>query len=848
MSRKSLSFFLSMTAATILILLTTAFSVAGDEDGKLNVAQSLITKLDRIEASLERENLSEESLDSLRTELIAIEEEAISGKNDMQPQLEEAKARLEALKPAETKEGENASAETEALTSRRDELEQQIAELDGQYKLITSSLVRAGQLNNKITFIRQDRFTKRLFEQNGTILNPSLWVSGIAGIASSFDVAGKLFSDWGAFLASRAADKIWLIIGMIVVVALLIAGPLRWFLFSVLSRLTKIEDPTPMQRSLFACMTIIAYTTIPISTLLGAKLILSNAGLMPTRIEQFSNHLSYVLFAISLAYGLIRVLLAPRRPNYRLLNLRDGDAIRLYGIGLSLLAIFALETFFDETRQLFFTPLDATMLISGLSAILVAMSIWVGMRTIIAAEPAQKSEHHLMRGFSLPGFIQITRPLIWLACLTIIATPILGFISLGSFLAVQLGRIFIILALVGILSALIDNFLTEYLEKSDHRTQNYSRTVGIGTRTINQLGVLANGLVRILLYIGAALAIFAPWGVESTDFTTSLRNAIFNIQIGDLSISPINILGALLVLIVTLVLVRSLQRWMEKRLLPATDLDPGLKNSIQTSVGYVGFILAVMLAFSYMGVNLSNIALVAGALSVGIGFGLQSIVNNFVSGLILLVERPIKTGDWVVVGNDQGYVRKISVRATKIETFDRATVIVPNSDLISNRVMNWMHNGSMGRVIIPIGVSYDADPEKVRDILLKVANESEYVASYPGPSVFFMDFGASSLDFELRCYIQDINSSLSAKSALRFAIFREMKGAQIEIPFPQQDIHVRSVTMPEENLSMPDKQGQNDSARKADSSRLNADEIDLDSDSTSEIGTASGGQENNGEH
>ena len=197
-----------------------------------------------------------------------------------------------------------------------------------------------------------------------------------------------------------------------------------------------------------------------------------------------------------------------------------------------------------------------------------------------------------------------------------------------------------------------------------------------------------------------------------------------------------------------------------------------------------------------MGLDLSNIALVAGALSVGIGFGLQSIVNNFVSGLILLAERPIKTGDWVVVGGDQGYVRKISVRATKIETFDRATVIVPNAELISNRVMNWMHDGSMGRIIIPVGVSYDADPEQVREILLRIADESEYVSSYPGPSVFFMDFGASSLDFELRCYIQDINSSLSAKSALRFAIFKAMKEAGIEIPFPQQDIHVRSLSAP----------------------------------------------------
>ena len=303
--------------------------------------------------------------------------------------------------------------------------------------------------------------------------------------------------------------------------------------------------------------------------------------------------------------------------------------------------------------------------------------------------------------------------------------------------------------------------------------------------------------MRILLYVAAAFLIFAPWGVQSTNFLSSMQEALFGVQIGDLIISPINILGAVVVFIVTLVLVKSIQGWMERRLMPTTSLDTGLKNSILTSVSYVGFILAVMLGFSYMGLDLSNIAIVAGALSVGIGFGLQSIVNNFVSGLILLVERPIKTGDWVVVGEDQGFVQKISVRATKIETFDRATVIVPNSELIASKVMNWMHSGSMGRVIVPVGVSYDSDPELVRETLLKVADECDYIASYPEPAVFFLDFGASSLDFDLRAYVQDVTTSLSAKSALRYAIFKAFDEAGIEFPFPQQDVHVRSISFPD---------------------------------------------------
>ncbi|TLP46777.1 mechanosensitive ion channel family protein [Cohaesibacter sp. CAU 1516] len=789
----------------VLLLITTlaAGAVSGARAQTTeapNVADTLLVQLDQIEATLNRDGLSEDTFSELRSSLSDIEAKATAQKSQVQPLLQEAKARLEALKPAETKEGEEAATEADSLKTRREELQEQVTQIDAQLKLISSSLVRAEQLNNRITLARQDRFTRQLFERSGTILNPALWLNGLSGSVTTWQAVTTLFSDWGRYLITRAADHIWQVIGVILIVAVVIVGPLRFLLFSGLRRLSNLEDPTALQRSLYACWAVFVYTIVPVLIFLAVILILDNADLMPRRVEALMSELGSVVFTLSLSYGLIRVLLAPSRPTYRLLNISDSDANKLYGIALTLLAIYGFEITLDETDQTLLTPLETTILLSGIASILTAILIWTGQRVMINTTPQHETPVDesltLPSGFNLPGFLRLLQPFIWIACLVIGLAPILGFVSLGSFLAMQLGRTFIILGLLGIFSALIDNFLNEELETGNTAAQKISRAMGITPKTVNQFSVLFNGLMRILLYVGAALLIFTPWGVESTGFFSSLEKAIFNIQIGDLSISPINIVGALAVFIVTLVLVKSIQRWMEQRLMPATDLDTGLKNSIQTSIGYVGFILAAMLAFSYMGVNLSNIALVAGALSVGIGFGLQSIVNNFVSGLILLVERPIKTGDWVVVGNDQGYVSKISVRATKIETFDRATVIVPNSDLISNRVMNWMHNGSMGRIIVPVGVSYDSDPEQVRDILMRVASQSDQVSSYPSPSVYFMEFGASSLDFELRCFIHDINSSLSAKSDLRFAIFKALKEANIEIPFPQQDVYIRSMAAP----------------------------------------------------
>ncbi len=787
----------------VLCLLLGSLSMADAQTGDAkDQTDSMIARLDQIEATLNRKTLSDQTYTSLKADLTQIDTEAKALQDKLQPQLQETQARANTLKPADPKDGTEANPETEELAKRRQELQTQLSELDAQIKLVSSAIVRSEQLSNRITVARQQRFTSQLLERSNTILDPTLWVKGLAGLITTWRVTLTLLSDWASYLSTKAADQIWSMLAMLLFVILLIFGPLRILLFVGLSRLASLESPTALQRSYFASWAVLVYTIFPVAILWAITLILSNANLLPSRIELLLDHLSFVVFSGSLSYGLTRVLLAPGRPNYRLLKLESGDARKIFSVALALIVTFVVETLVNQVDELLFAPLETTIFLNGVAAVLIAVLVFIGLRLLIAAQPDQSvapvESEEIQNGFSLPRFIRLLQPLVWLVCLIVGAAPILGFVSLGAFVAEQMGRLFVILGILGILSALIDNFLLEYLGSTDGPKQRISKAMGVSTSAVNQLGVLLNGIVRVLLYLSAALLIFSPWGVESTDFLSSLKNAIFNVKLGDLTISPVNILGALLVFIIAIVLLKSVERWIEQRWLPATNLDAGLKSSIQTSLGYLGVIIAAMIAFSYMGLDLSNIALVAGALSVGIGFGLQSIVNNFVSGLILLVERPIKTGDWVVVGSDQGYIKKISVRATKIETFDRATVVVPNSELISNRVMNWMHNGSMGRIIVPIGVSYDADPEQVRQILLDVADANGYVTSYPAPVVYFMDFGASSLDFELRCFVQDVNNSMTAKSDLRFAIFKALKDARIEIPFPQQDVHVRSVTMPEE--------------------------------------------------
>ena len=306
-------------------------------------------------------------------------------------------------------------------------------------------------------------------------------------------------------------------------------------------------------------------------------------------------------------------------------------------------------------------------------------------------------------------------------------------------------------------------------------------------------------------------AVFVVWLLEIWGLPEALQQQLYKwvldgITVGSLTVKPARIVLA----IITLTVLLGFSGWLRSRLkrkwLPRTKMDRGAREATVTMSGYVAVALAVLIALAVSGFSFTNLAIIAGALSVGIGFGLQTIVNNFVSGLILLFERPIKTGDWIVVGNTEGYVKRIRIRSTEIQTFDRADVIVPNSDLISSQVTNWMLKDPRGRIRIAVSVAYGSDTEKVRDILLQLAAEHEEIigdGSSPQPRVLFLAFGESSLDFELRCHIKNIDMRRIVISDINFAVDRAFRAHGIEIPFPQRDVHIRN--WPVEKKEVPTK-------------------------------------------
>jgi len=495
-----------------------------------------------------------------------------------------------------------------------------------------------------------------------------------------------------------------------------------------------------------------------------------------------ASFVAFTMFAVVRA--LTWTVMATNRAEWRMVPLNDAAALSLRRIIVGIAAVYAIGLVLNEFIELIFAPPPLKIVLNSIASLALAWLIFELVRTRFTPPEGHDRDVLLLSPLWLKIPLLVSAVAIAVACIA-------GYIGFARFLSGQVVVTGSIIVITLLAFAAISEFTQSMFSQEVLPDRTLPAELNLTETGRRRSAVITRIILSVLTALAAGLAILLQWGFDWGDMLVWARRAFFGFEVGAIRISPAAILIGIALFIAGVFLTRILQRSLSNTLLAPHRMDGGLSNSIRVGIGYLGFALSALLAISYAGFSFTNLAIVAGALSVGIGFGLQSIVNNFVSGLILLAERPIQVGDWITVGDKEGYVREISVRATVIETFDRASLIIPNSDLMTGAVTNWTYGNRLGRVIVRVGTSYDADPHLVHETLVDIGRNCTLALTNPPPSAVFEDFADSTLNFSLRIYIADINNILRAQTELRMDIWKVFREKDISIDFPQLDVHLK---------------------------------------------------------
>jgi len=715
--------------------------------------------LDEIESAVDSEDITSETLAGFRDKLNSATDILRKKIDWLEPRAREAEDRLKELGPAPAK---DAPAESAEIASQREELTAQFNDVDGELKQARVLTVRTDQLGDRVAQKRHALYANELFARSASILDPSFWSEVYRALPIELRSIEALLDTW----SEHHTRPRWAAAALIIIVIIALAVVLtRWWLPRLIG-----EPSNTRSAKAWAALWVFAWFAIrtPLAGF-AALLALTTFGLLTVRLEQIGQGLVAGMAAAAFGHGVARGLLAPEHPQRRLVQEDDETARCFYNHLVWASRALGVLIVLQVIHKTLFAPLVITVATNALFAAATAAFL---VHLVLRLGSIKKN-----RGDALIA-ASWAHPLGLLMAVLIAVALVAGYAGVAAFISL---RVIVAAAVFGALFLLlvITQTLFASINEQTAKGQMLAENLGINPRTLGLSGALLSALIRVLLIVASFLLIIGPWEVSTADLFDTVRNIPFGFKIGEIRVSFQTILAAIVILVLLLVVVRLMQRWLERELLPRTGLEPSLQLSIVTIFGYVGAITAITLALSGLGFDLQKIALIAGALSVGIGFGLQSIVSNFVSGLILLTERPIRVGDSIVVKGEEGWVRRVRVRATEIETFDRASVIIPNSEFITGVVKNWTRANRLGRIVVKVGVGYESDPVQVRDILTDIANAHPQVVQTPPPAAYLVAFGETALEFELRCVVAEVEKGLSVRSDLHYAIIQKFREAAI---------------------------------------------------------------------
>ncbi|GIX14108.1 MAG: mechanosensitive ion channel protein MscS [Paracoccaceae bacterium] len=769
-------------AALVLVLATAAAALAqsaGDEIARLAPRWEEVSA--RIEAQIANPAIASDVLEGLRAEAVAVRDEARRLRDAAAEAVAPLRAQLDALGPPPAE----GATEAPEIAEQRRQLSEAIARAEVPVKTAEAALRRAEAIISSIDSTLRGRFRDELLTLGPSPLSPGAWQAAAGDLMrrTQLELRDAMAG------ASRAGSALWVAAALAALgLALLIAvrgAVTRWFR-ARLARAMHGGRGGGLRGLLDGLGLMISAALIPGLGLVLIVLAVRTSGIINGAAAPLIRDMGWLAIAMIGAYWLSETLFGPDVPARGLFPMGPDAARRARRATLVLGVVLGLDLMLIRGESAAWRSIESLSVISFVLIVLGSLSLWRLAGAIGAEVPAEArddcEEEEGETGEAIGRAVR--RLVVQAARLVAIVAPVLAAVGLNAAARFLLYPTLISGALFGacvVLVALVDEAVEAALRDSSGPSRLNGRLRLIPVLFGFVLGILALPLLALI------------WGARESDLDGIRAMLVEGISIGETRISPVDFIVFVVIFSAGYLLTRLLQGLLRVAVLPQTSLDTGGQKAVASIVGYLGIVLAALAAISATGLDLSNLAIVAGALSVGIGFGLQTVVSNFVSGLILLIERPIKEGDWVKVGEVEGTVRRIAVRATEIQTFDRAVVTVPNADFITSTVMNRTHRSTTGRIILKVGVAYGTDTRRVERILSEVARGCDLLLPRPEPKVVFRGFGADSLDFELFCYLRDVTTTLDATTFLNHAIAERFREEGIEIPFAQRDIHLRDL-------------------------------------------------------
>ncbi|WP_397542067.1 DUF3772 domain-containing protein [Roseovarius salis] len=721
----------------------------------------------RAEEAVEAGRASTAALESLRAELVKWRDRFQRAQQSNASTIETVEGQLDALGPP-PEEG----TESPEIAQEREQLNARLSQLRAPVKKAEVAYSRADGLIGGIDRIIRERQTEQLLEFGPSPVNPVHWLPALNTLRQAAgQLKGEFVSAWSNPVQRGETQEDLPPVVVLLAVGLVLVFRGRQWSRRLMRRVVGDHPGAGLWLAGFAIS--LGSLVLPFLGVYALIEAVYATGLVGLRTDQWLAAFLPAAFVFLIARWLSTRIFPSREARMLPLALDDGQryAGRWYGAMLGLV-VAGYHLLRDVAEFSGWSEADTnTLLFPFIVAAGLLLLRIAGLLHVHCVAAAGEDGDETYR-------IRLTRFLTLVLRILSVGAPVLaavGYFKLTHFLLFPSLTSLLLLGALLVLQRLV--------------VEVYVLVTGNRDGAADSLVPVLIGFLMVL----AALPFFAlAWGARVADLTELWSRILKGVEIGGTRISPSIFLTFAIVFVIGYTATRLLQGALRNSVLPKTRMDVGGQNAVVSGIGYVGIFLAAIIAITSAGLDLSSIAIVAGALSVGIGFGLQTIVSNFVSGIILLIERPISEGDWIEVGGIHGYVRKIAVRATVVETFDRSDVIVPNSDLVSGRVTNYTRGNTVGRVIVPVGVAYGTDTRKVERILQEVAEAHPMVLMSTPPFIVFQGFGADSLDFEIRAILRDVNWVLVVKSDMNHEIARRFAEEGIEIPFSQREVWLRN--------------------------------------------------------